>query len=157
MDALLAAASSPSAASPASMSLHFPVELVRKRLREGKFANHVAPGAPVFLSAVLSDLATTILRGASEELRKEERAQPVRGGASSGSSPGKRQRIHPRHIQGALKSKKELQQLFSGVTKPARREVDHAALRGLVLMIDGNRGSGKTQLLRAMHAAVQGE
>eukprot|EP01115_Flamella_aegyptia_P003143 TRINITY_DN1511_c0_g1_i1.p1 TRINITY_DN1511_c0_g1~~TRINITY_DN1511_c0_g1_i1.p1 ORF type:complete len:150 (-),score=78.56 TRINITY_DN1511_c0_g1_i1:32-481(-) len=79
--------------------LQFPVGRVHRHLREGRYAERVGAGAPVYLAAVLEYLAAEIL-----EL------------AGNASRDNKKSRIIPRHIQLAVRNDEELNKLLSDVT-----------------------------------------
>jgi len=79
--------------------LQFPVGRVHRHLREGRYAERVGAGAPVYLAAVLEYLAAEIL-----EL------------AGNASRDNKKKRIIPRHIQLAVRNDEELNKLLSDVT-----------------------------------------
>ena len=78
--------------------LQFPVGRVHRHLREGRYAERVGAGAPVYLAAVLEYLAAEIL-----EL------------AGNASRDNKKVRIVPRHIQLAVRNDEELNKLLSDV------------------------------------------
>jgi len=79
--------------------LQFPVGRVHRHLREGRYAERVGAGAPVYLAAVLEYLAAEIL-----EL------------AGNASRDNKKKRIIPRHIQLAVRNDEELNKLLADVT-----------------------------------------
>jgi len=79
--------------------LQFPVGRVHRHIREGRYAERVGAGAPVYLAAVLEYLAAEIL-----EL------------AGNASRDNKKKRIIPRHIQLAVRNDEELNKLLADVT-----------------------------------------
>ncbi|KAJ5071595.1 histone h2a [Anaeramoeba ignava] len=79
--------------------LEFPVGRIHRHLREGKFANRVGAGAPVYLAAVLEYLTAEVL-----EL------------AGNAAIDHGKQRVVPRHIHLAIKSDRELNKFLNGVT-----------------------------------------
>ena len=79
--------------------LQFPVGRVHRHLRQGRYADRVGAGAPVYLAAVLEYLAAEIL-----EL------------AGNASRDNKKVRVVPRHIQLAIRNDEELNKLLADVT-----------------------------------------
>eukprot|EP01117_Protostelium_nocturnum_P019005 TRINITY_DN80_c1_g1_i2.p1 TRINITY_DN80_c1_g1~~TRINITY_DN80_c1_g1_i2.p1 ORF type:complete len:151 (+),score=57.20 TRINITY_DN80_c1_g1_i2:57-509(+) len=79
--------------------LQFPVGRVHRHLREGRYAERVGAGAPVYLASVLEYLAAEIL-----EL------------AGNASRDNGKHRIVPRHIQLAIRNDEELNKLLKDVT-----------------------------------------
>ena len=76
--------------------LQFPVGRIGRYLKQGKYAQRIGAGAPVYLSAVLEYLAAEIL-----EL------------SGNAAKENKKTRIIPRHIQLAVRNDEELNKLMS--------------------------------------------
>ena len=83
----------------ARAGLQFPVGRVARFLKQGKYADRVGAGAPVYLAAVLEYLAAEVL-----EL------------AGNAAKDAKKSRVVPRHIQLAVRNDEELAKLMKDVT-----------------------------------------
>ena len=83
----------------AKAGLQFPVGRIGRYLKNGRYAQRVGAGAPVYLSAVLEYLCAEILELAGNAARDNKKA-----------------RIVPRHIQLAVRNDEELNKLLAQVT-----------------------------------------
>ncbi|WOG94792.1 hypothetical protein DCAR_0314089 [Daucus carota subsp. sativus] len=79
--------------------LQFPVGRIARFLKNGRYAQRVGSGSPVYLSAVLEYLAAELLELAGNAARDN-----------------KKTRIIPRHIQLAVRNDEELSKLLGSVT-----------------------------------------
>ena len=83
----------------ARAGLQFPVGRIARFLKQGRYADRVGAGAPVYLAAVLEYLAAEVLELAGNAARDN-----------------KKSRIVPRHIQLAVRNDEELNNLLSNTT-----------------------------------------
>ncbi len=79
--------------------LQFPVGRVGRYLKQGRYAQRVGAGAPVYMSAVLEYLCAEVLELAGNAARDN-----------------KKSRIVPRHLQLAVRNDEELNKLLGDVT-----------------------------------------
>ena len=83
----------------AKAGLQFPVGRIARFLKQGRHAERVGAGAPVYLAAVLEYLAAEVL-----EL------------AGNAAKDNKKSRIVPRHVQLAIRNDEELAKLMKDTT-----------------------------------------
>merc|ERR1711948_18867 len=83
----------------AKAGLQFPVGRIARFMKEGKFAERIGAGAPVYMAAVMEYLAAEVLELAGNAARDN-----------------KKTRIVPRHIQLAIRNDEELNKLLNSVT-----------------------------------------
>ena len=83
----------------AKAGLQFPVGRIARFMKEGKYAERVGAGAPVYMAAVMEYLAAEVLELAGNAARDN-----------------KKTRIVPRHIQLAIRNDEELNKLLYHVT-----------------------------------------
>jgi len=79
--------------------LQFPVGRIGRYLKDGRYAQRIGSGAPVYLAAVLEYLIAEIIELAGNAAKEQ-----------------KKQRIVPRHIQLAIRNDEELNRFVGGVT-----------------------------------------
>ncbi len=83
----------------ARAGLQFPVGRIARFLKQGRYADRVGAGAPVYLAAVLEYLAAEVLELAGNAARDN-----------------KKSRVVPRHIQLAIRNDEELAKLLANTT-----------------------------------------
>ncbi|KAL0211908.1 hypothetical protein RCL1_004660 [Eukaryota sp. TZLM3-RCL] len=88
--------------------LQFPVGRLRRYLREGRYADRIAAGAPVYIAAVLEYLTAEVLELAGNAARDN-----------------KKTRIVPRHILLAIRNDEELSKLLSHIMIPSGGVLPH--------------------------------
>lgn len=79
--------------------IQFPVGRIGRYLKDGRYAQRIGSGAPVYLAAVLEYLIAEIIELAGNAAKEQ-----------------KKQRIIPRHIQLAIRNDEELNRFVGGVT-----------------------------------------
>ena len=79
--------------------IQFPVGRIGRFLKDGRYAQRVGSGAPVYLAAVLEYLVAEIIELAGNVAKDQ-----------------KKQRIIPRHIQLAIRNDEELNRFVGGAT-----------------------------------------
>nr|QGP73767.1 Histone H2A [Sedum alfredii] len=89
----------PSVSKSLKAGLQFPVGRISRFLKNGRYAQRVGSGAPVYLAAVLEYLAAEVLELAGNAARDN-----------------KKSRIIPRHVLLAIRNYEELGKLLNGVT-----------------------------------------
>ena len=114
-----ATASSKQTSRSSRAGLQFPVGRLSRFLKQGRYAERVGAGAPVYLAAVLEYLAAELL-----EL------------AGNAAKDNKKTRIIPRHIQLAVRNDDELNKLMADAT---------IAEGGVLPHINANLVPGKTK------------
>ena len=93
------AAASKAISKSTKAGLQFPVGRIARFMKQGRHAQRVGAGAPVYLAAVLEYLSAEVLELAGNAARDN-----------------KKTRIVPRHIQLAIRNDEELNKLLQNVT-----------------------------------------
>ena len=83
----------------------FSIGKMAKYCKNGRFAERIGSGAPIFIAAVLEYIAQEILESAELQMKAEK---------GSSHNKEKRHRITNRHIMMAIRSDKELASFFFG-------------------------------------------
>jgi histone H2A len=83
----------------AKAGLQFPVGRIARFLKNGRYAERIGAGAPVYMAAVLEYLCAEVLELAGNAARDN-----------------KKTRIMPRHIQLAIRNDEELNKLMANTT-----------------------------------------
>ena len=91
--------SKPASSRSSRAGLQFPVGRIARFLKNGRYADRVGAGAPVYLAAVLEYLAAEVLELAGNAARDN-----------------KKSRVVPRHIQLAIRNDEELNKLMANTT-----------------------------------------
>jgi len=113
--------------------LQFPVGRLARYLKEGKYAQRIGAGAPVYMAAVLEYLVAEVLELAGNAARDNKKA-----------------RIIPRHIQLAIRNDEELSKLLGHVTVVQGGVLPHIH-SSLLPTEGGKRGGGK----KPMHESAE--
>ncbi|KAG8370681.1 hypothetical protein BUALT_Bualt13G0008600 [Buddleja alternifolia] len=92
--------------------LEFPVGRIARLLKEGKYADRVGAGTPVYLSAVLEYLTAEVLEAAGDMAKGR-----------------KKNRITPTYIKEAMRSDEELDKLLGDVIIPSAAVLPHIHLK----------------------------
>ena len=79
--------------------LQFPVGRIGRFLKDGRYAQRIGSGAPIYLAAVMEYVAAEILELAGNAAKEQ-----------------KKQRIIPRHIQLAIRNDEELNKFLGNAT-----------------------------------------
>jgi histone H2A len=88
--------------------LQFPVGRIGRFLKEGRYAQRVGSGAPIYLAAVLEYVAAEILELAGNAAKEQ-----------------KKTRVLPRHIQLAVRNDEELNKLLGNATIASGGVIPH--------------------------------
>ncbi len=83
----------------ARAGLQFPVGRIARFLKQGRYADRIGAGAPVYMAAVLEYLAAEVLELAGNAARDN-----------------KKSRVVPRHIHVAIRNDEELNKLMANTT-----------------------------------------
>jgi len=93
-----------SSSSSSNVGIQFPVELVKKRLKQGQYSRGVGRASAVYMAAVLEYLTAEVLELAGNQTEQTDQQQT--------------KRIDPKHLQMAVLHDRELAQLLGVAPAP---------------------------------------
>jgi len=108
--------------------IQFPVGRIGRFLKDGRYAQRIGSGAPIYLAAVLEYVVAEILELAGNAAKEQ-----------------KKQRIIPRHIQQAVRNDEELNRFLGNVTIASGGVIPHIHAQ----LIKSKKGKEGTLLEKA--------